>query len=415
MTDDRSLYAPEQEAAEDWAAYQDELAHRAVSIASERTAQFRRRLERAGMRADEVSGVADLRGVPVLEKDDLPALQAADPPFGGMLGVDVARLKGIYLSPGSILDPEGDEPDFFRLAPALWAAGFRAGDIVQNTFAYHLTPAGVMFEQGLRTIGCVVVPGGVGNSDTQVDLMHQVGATAYVGTPNFLLTLLEHARERDVQLWVRRALVSGGPCPPSLRQKLQDEFAVLVYQSYGTADAGTLAYECEAQNGWHVSPSVVIELVDPATGEPVAAGETGEVVVTSPNEVYPLVRFGTGDLSAFIGGECSCGRTSPRLKGFLGRVGEGVKVRGMFVHSGQLARVLAEDSAVARYQARVGTCEHQDTFTVRVELRAEASVDSDALAGALREAVGLRVEVEVVEPGTIPQDGKPIVDERQLE
>lgn len=413
-TVDRPYWDPDVEAMprEMWPAYQDRLVREAVAFAYDHSREVFRRMQRAGVTPEDIQGVADLPRIPVLSKDELPDLQAADPPFGGMVTAEVGQLRRIFMSPGPIFEPEGDRADYWRWAPALWAAGFRPGDVVQNTFAYHLTPAGAMMEEGLRLIGCVVVPGGTGNTEWQVTLMAHVRATGYVGTPSFLLTLLERAREKGLSLAVRRAFVTGAPLPPSLRQTLEETYGVDVYQGYGTADVGNIAYECEAKDGWHLAPGIVVEIVDPATGQPVPPGETGEVVITRPDLVYPLVRFGTGDLSALNTEPCRCGRTAPRLVGFLGRVGEGVKVRGMFVHPRQLAQALGARPEVARYQGVVTREGHRDELTIRVEPAAGASIDPQALAQAVREVVKLRVNIEVVAPGTLPEDAKPLVDER---
>jgi len=400
---------------ENWTAYQDELVREAVSFAYEYSQEVRRRMERAGVTPEDIQGVADLWRIPVLPKDTLPELQAQNPPFGGMVTAPMERLRRIFMSPGPIFDPQGDASDYWRWAPGLWAAGFRESDIVQNTFAYHLTPAGAMMEEGLAEIGATVVPGGVGNTEWQVSLMAQVGVTGYVGTPSFLLTLLERAREKGLSLSVRKAFVSGAPLPPSLRRTLEEEYGVDVYQGYGTADAGCIGYECEVKQGWHIAPGIVVEIVDPATGKPVPPGETGEVVITRPDPVYPLVRFGTGDLSAFMVEPCTCGRTTPRLVGFLGRVGEGVKVRGMFVHPRQLAQALGNHPAVARYQAVVTREDHRDELTIRVEPKEGASVDPEEIAQAVREVVKLRVNVDILTPGTLPEDAKPLVDTRTWE
>ncbi len=261
-------------------------------------------------------------------------------------------------------------------------------------------------------MGCVVVPGGVGNSAAQVDVSRAASATGYVGTPQFLLVLLERAVEMGTPLEVRRGLVTGGPFPPPLREAVQTEHGVDAYESYGTADAGTLGYECAERSGWHVAPGVAIEITDPATGEPLAPCETGEVVVTSPNETYPLVRFGTGDLSAFLEGACTCGRTSARLKGFLGRVGEGVKVKGMFVHPRQIVRALKSDPGAGAWQGTVTAEGHQDRLTIRIEARDGATLDGEALERSLVEAVKLRLEVQIVPPGTIGEGEGRLLDER---
>ena len=408
------FWDPEVEACspEAWQVYQDRLAREAVAFAYDHSQEVFRRMQRAGVTPDDVHGVADLARLPVLSKDVLPELQAQHPPFGGMVTVSVGQLRRIFMSPGPIFEPEGDRPDYWRWAPALWAAGFRPGDVVQNTFAYHLTPAGAMLEEGLRRIGCVVVPGGVGNTEWQVTLMAHVQATGYVGTPSFLLTLLEKAREKDLTLALKRAFVTAAPLPPSLRKVLQEDYGVDVYQGYGTADVGNIAYECEVKEGWHIAPGVVVEIVDPATGQPLPPGEPGEVVITRPDPVYPLVRFGTGDLSALNPSPCACGRNTPRLAGFLGRVGEGVKVRGMFVHPRQLAQVLGNRPDVRRYQGVVTRIAHRDELTVRVEPAPSTQPDPDELAALLREVLKLRVAVEIVPAGTLPEDAPPLVDER---
>ncbi len=397
----------------DWDAYQDDLVRRAVKYASEKSAEVAGRLAGAGVEAHSIRGLSDLASVPVLSKDSLPDLQAASPPFGGMLAVPVDDLKRIYTSPGPILDPEGPDADFWRVAPALRAAGFGPDQVVLNTFSYHLTPGGLMLDAGLRAVGCVVVPGGVGNSAAQVEVSRAAGATGYVGTPQFLFVLLEKAVEMGTPLELRRGLVTGGPFPPSLREAVQTVHGIDAFESYSTADAGTLGYECAERSGWHVAPGVAIEITDPATGEPLARGETGEVVVTSPNETYPLVRFGTGDLSAFLEGACPCGRTSARLKGFLGRVGEGVKVKGMFVHPRQIAGALAAHPGVAGWQAVVTAQGHQDELTVHIESEDATALDVDALRSSLEEAAKLRLDVEIVEPGTIGGGGGRVVDERE--
>ena len=256
------------------------------------------------MSARDVAGVADLQAIPVLAKDDLPALQAADPPFGGMLAVAAGSLARIYRSPGPINDPQGAGDDFWRFAPALRAAGFRPGDVVLNSFSYHLTPGGLMLDGGLRAVGCAVIPGGVAATTAQIEAARAAGATGYTGTPQFLLTLLERAEESGGPLGFERALVTGAPLPPPLRARLQDDFGLDVYQAYGTADTGLLGYECGEKDGWQVAPEVVVEVLAPGDDRPAAEGEAGQVVVTSPNEIYPLVRFGTGDLSAWKHAPC---------------------------------------------------------------------------------------------------------------
>ena len=400
------------EAAAGWSALQDRLAVRAVLIGAERSREVVRRLEGVGVSAADVAGVADLRAIPVLAKDDLPSLQAADPPFGGMLAVPTGSLARIYRSPGPINDPQGGGADFWRFATALQAAGFRPGEVVLNSFSYHLTPGGLMLDGGLRAAGCPVIPGGVGATAAQIEAARAAGATGYTGTPQFLLTLLERAAESGGPVGLERALVTGAPLPPSLRARLQDGFGVDVHQAYAVADTGLLGYECGEKDGWHVAPEVVVEVLAPGDDRPAAEGKAGQVVVTSPNEVYPLVRFGTGDLSAWNRAPCPCGRPGPRLTGFLGRVGEGVKVKGMFVHPRELAAALGSDPAVARYRAVVSADGTRDVFTVQVEADPGGVVDPSALAAHIREAVKIRPVVEVVGAGTIPDGARPLVDAR---
>ena len=398
---------------EDWDALQDRLAARAVAYGAQHSPEIGRRLAGAGMSMGDVTGVADLQAIPVLAKDDLPALQAADPPFGEMLAVPAGSLARIYRSPGPINDPQGAGEDFSRIATAVRAAGFRPGEVVLNSFSYHLTPGGLMLDGGLRAAGCTVIPGGVAPTTAQMEAARAARATGYTGTPQFLLTLLERAEESGGPLGFERALVTGAPLPPSLRARLQDGFGVDVYQCYAAADTGLLGYECAEKDGWHVAPEVVVEVLVPGDDRPAVEGEAGQVVVTSPNEVYPLVRFGTGDLSAWRRAPCPCGRPGPRLAGFLGRVGEGVKVRGMFVHPRELAGAFGSDPAVARYQAVVSADGARDVFTVRIEAAPGAVVDTAALAAGIREAVKIRPVVEVVPTGTIPDDARPLVDARE--
>ncbi|GAP63817.1 phenylacetate-CoA ligase [Ardenticatena maritima] len=409
------FYLPRFEAMppEQWSAYQDDLVRRTITYAAAHVPEVQQRLAAAGLRAEDIHGVADLAAIPLLDKDNLPALQAANPPFGGMLAVPVEQLKRIYMSPGPILDPEGDRPDYWRWAAAFWAAGFRRGDIVINTFAYHFTPAGAMFDSALRALGCVVVPTGPGNTEWQLDVLAQTQAVGYVGTPDFLKILLEKAAERGITTGLRRAYVSAAPLPPSLRAWLAEQ-GVATFQGYGTADVGAIGYECEAQDGWHIAPDIVVEIVDPESGQPLPAGEKGEVVVTRADTAYPLVRFATGDLSAFHTEPCTCGRTTPRLVGFLGRVGEAVKVRGMFVRPRQIARAL-EGFPVARFQAVISRAEHRDTLTVRVEPHPNATLDTDAIAATLRETLKLRADVVVVPHGTLHEESPLLVDERTWE
>jgi phenylacetate-CoA ligase len=375
------------------------------------------RLRSADVEPAQVS-LDDLPRLPVLRKDTLPDIQRQAPPFGGWLGVPASRLRRVHRSPGPIYDPEGEAGDYWRFAPALFAAGIRPGDMVLNTFAYHLTPAGHMLDSGLRTLGCAVVASGPGNTDTQLSLLRDLPVNGFVGTPSFLATILEAAADGQVTHRLRTAFVIAEMLAESLRRRLQERFGVRVSQGYGTADLGSLAYECTMAQGMHVSHEVVLEVADPHTGAPVAPGTAGEVVVTALNPVYPLVRFGTGDLAVEAAGPCPCGRTGPRLARILGRVGDAVKVRGMFVHPAEVDRAMSRHGEVARYQIVVTRTGHADDMVLRAEVQPGAAVPADLrdrIRQTLQETVRLRGTVELVPAGTLPADAKRIVDQRSWE
>ncbi|MBI4758568.1 MAG: AMP-binding protein [Chloroflexi bacterium] len=391
-----------------------------VAYAYERAPAVREKLERAGAKPGEIRTVADLARIPVTKKDDLVALQKAAPPFGGFLAVPPQSLKHVFFSPGPLYDPQGAEEDLARAAAkAFHAAGFGPGDIVINAFSYHLVPAGLLLDGALQALGATVVPTGVGNTDLQVKIMVDLRATGYVGTPSFLLTLLKRAEELGIPrpvLPLKRALFTAEPLPPSLRKAFEEDYGLATANAYATAELGLLGYECSQKSGFHIPAEVIVEITDPATGEPLGPGEPGEVVVTTFNRTYPLVRFGTGDLSAYTAEPCPCGRTSARLVAILGRVGDAVKVRGMFVHPTQLAEALSRFPEVARYQGVVTRLEHRDLFTLRVELGAEGA-DRQALSEGIQAQVRALCRVgldrlEWMALGTIPAEAKKLVDER---
>lgn len=394
-------------------AWQDARLREVVAAAAPHAPALRERLAAAGLEALAL-GLDALARLPVLPKDALPEAQRASPPFAGWLGVPLARLARAYRSPGPIYDPEGPEADYWRFAPALFAAGFRAGDVVLNTLSYHLTPAGHMIDDALRAIGCPVVPAGPGNTDVQTQVLADLGVTGFVGTPSFLLTLLEAARAAGVRHGLRRAFVIAEMLPESLRRRLEADFGVVATQGYGTADLGSVAYECGERTGMHVARETVLEVIDPHTGQAVAAGEPGEAVVTALNPVYPLLRFGTGDLVAMAEGPCPCGRTAPRIARVVGRIGEAVKVRGMFVHPAEVARIVAQFPGAGRAQVVVRRPADVDEMTVRVEWRPGAAApDLPALREALVAGLRLRCEVEVLAAGALGDDAKKVVDERR--
>jgi phenylacetate-coenzyme A ligase PaaK-like adenylate-forming protein len=399
-------------------AYLENRLRQTVAHAYANAPRFRVAMNAAGLAPHDVHRLGDLARLPLTAKDELAALQAADPPFGGLTAVPVRNLQRIFASPGNIFDPQGQGRDFWRFRPALAAAGFRAGDVVLNTFAYHLTPAGFMFDGALRALGCVVVPTGPGHTELQVRIASHLGATGYVGTPSFLYAILVKAAELRSPLQLEVAYVTAEMLPESLRHELETAFGLRVLQGYGTADLGMLAYECPEKQGMHLHPEVIVEVLDLATREPAAPGQPGEVVATIFDEAYPLIRFATGDLSAFLPEQpCPCGRTAPKLAGILGRVGDAVKVKGMFVHASQLGEVVKRFPQVARWQAVVTRAAHQDQLRYLVELAAEAPVEglADRLGEALREQLKVRGEVEIVPPGTIAADAKRLDDRRVWE
>jgi len=377
----------------------------------------------AGIDAAAVSSRAALAALPVTRKPELlerQKAQRATDPFGGYSTIGWRALRGlagarrVYQSPGPIYEPEGAAPDYWRIARALVAAGFEAGDLVHNSFSYHLTPGAWMMESGAQAIGCAVFPGGVGNTELQLQAMVDLRPDAYCGTPSFLRIALEKAAEADIALpSLRKALVSGEAFPPSLRDWLAER-GVAGYQAYATADVGLIAYETAAREGLVVDEGVIVEIVRPGTGDPVPDGEVGEVVVTVLHPEYPLVRFGTGDLSAVLPGVCPTGRTNRRIKGWRGRADQTAKVRGMFVHPSQVAEVVRRHPEIARARLVVAGAMANDTMTLRVEARAGEGL-AQAVAATVRDVTKLRCAVEVLAPGTLPNDGKVIEDARKYD
>jgi phenylacetate-CoA ligase len=378
--------------------------------------RVRELMDQAGIKPTDVRSVEDLPRLPILHKDELTTLQAADPPFASLLGVPIATLQRIFMSPGPIYDPQGSGEDFWRFKTALVAAGFKAGDIVQNTFSYHMSPGGFMFDTALRSLGCVVVPAGVGQTELQARLASDLRVTGYTGTPSFLHTLLTKAKELRLKLRLGVAFVTAEMLPEPLRAELEQEFGIRVLQGYGTADAGLLAYECAEKKGMHLDPQSIVEVLDLESGQPATPGQPGQVVATIFDEAYPLLRFATGDISALAPDTpCPCGRTAPKLTGLLGRVGDAVKVKGLFVRGSQMEEVFKKYSAVARFQAVITREQHQDRLTFQVELKEsvqDAKAWTAAVAESLREALKVRGEVEVVPPGTLPAGAKRISDRR---
>jgi phenylacetate-CoA ligase len=355
-----------------------------------------------------------LAQIPVLRKSDLSEKQKAAPPFGGLVATPPAKLKRLFASPGPIFEPEGFQADWWGAARALYAAGIRAGDILLNCFSYHLTPAGHMMESGAHALGCPVIPGGVGNTEQQVDAIASLQPVAYAGTPDFLKVLLDRGRDlgRDTSS-LKRGLVSGAALPGSLRAEL-DQRGMVVRQSYGTADLGLVAYETEALEGMIVNEGIIVEIVRPGTSDLVASGEVGEVVVTRLNADYPLLRFGTGDLSAHLPGMSPCGRTNMRIRGWMGRADQTTKVKGMFVHPAQVQEIAKRHPELLRLRLVVGRANEQDVMCLRAESRTLDAEFARAVAATLQAVTKLKGDVELVAHGTLPNDGKVIADERPI-
>ena len=375
----------------------------------------RRRLEAAGLRPGDIRTPEDLDRLPVMKKAAMPDLQRADPPFGGFSTVPPRHLHWVFVSPGPIYEPfDRREASPWRTEVSGFAGGFRPGDVVVNTFLYHLTPAAHLIDRGLARLGCTVVPTGPGNLDTQVKTIVDLRATGYVGTPSFLMTILKHAAERGLRLPLEVAQVGAEALPESLRRTLEEQHGILTRQSFGIADLGIVAYECREAAGMHLAEDAIFQICDPETGAPLPSGQVGEIVCTVNHRAYPMIRFGTGDLSVLTDAPCPCGRTSPRMLGWRGRADEVTKVRGMFIHPRQVDEVLARFPAVARGQVVVTREEHQDALTLTVELAAGAdAAAAPGMVEAIRDVMKLRGEVRLVPSGTIPEGAKKIDDRRK--
>ena len=369
----------------------------------------------AGTDPDAVTNRDALAGLPVIRKSELMALQADSPPFGGLTSGAIEEFSNVFASPGPIFEPMPRRSDPFRMARALFAVGVRKGDLVHNTFSYHFTPAGAMLESGARAIGCTVFPAGVGQTELQVQAIARLRPNAYVGTPSFLNILLDKAVELDVDVSsITKGLVSGEALPPSLRAAIRER-GVSVLQCYAVADVGLIAYESPALEGMVLDEGVILEIVRPGTGDPVAEGEVGEIVVTPLNPDYPLVRFATGDLTAVMPGTSPCGRTNTRIRGWMGRADQTTKVRGMFVHPSQVAEVVRRHVEIVRARLVVTSVDNQDVMTLRCETGSDDPAIAGAIAGTVRDVCKLRGAIEIVEPGTLANDGKVIEDARTYE
>jgi phenylacetate-CoA ligase len=362
----------------------------------------------ANVDAASVTSMEALAGLPVLRKSELGKAQATQAPFGGFTTKPAHEFSHVFQSPGPIYEPSSTDPDWWRMGRFLHACGIGAGDIVHNCFGYHLTPAGMIFESGARTVGAAVLPAGTGQTELQVAAARDIGTTAYAGTPDYLKVILEKADEMGVTLGITRAAVGGGALFPSLRDWYTDR-GITCLQSYATADLGNIAYESDAMEGLIVDEGVIVEIVTPGTGDPVPEGEVGEVVVTTLNPDYPLIRFATGDLSAVMAGVSPCGRTNMRIKGWMGRADQTTKIKGMFVRPEQVAQLVAAHDEISRVRVIASRAGEQDVMTVRIE---SSAPDAEAYAASVAALLKLKGQIEVVAPDSLPRDGLVIEDQR---
>ncbi len=366
----------------------------------------------AGIDAEGVDSRAALARLPLLRKSDLPALQRDNPPFGGFVSSS-RPIARVMVSPGPIFEPQVGGADPWRMARALFATGFRDGDIVHNAFAYHLTPAGFMLDEAARALGCTVVPAGTGNTEQQAEAILRLRPSGYVGTPDYLKVLLDKVAESEAgPSSITKALVSGGALFPAMRADYAAR-AVRMLQCYATAELGLIAYETSAESGMILNEGIIVEIVRPGTGEPVAEGEVGEVVVTNFEDTYPLIRFATGDLSAILPGQSPCGRTGTRIRGWLGRADQATKVKGLFVHPSHIAEVGRKHPELGRLRLVVGRSGDLDALVLRAEHGAPADAAlAERVGASLAEVTRLKGRVTLVAPGSLPNDGKVIADER---
>jgi phenylacetate-CoA ligase len=386
-----------------------------IAFAKARTAAYAKIFGR--VEPASITSRAALAQLPVTRKSELLELQKAARPFGGFAACRWGEAPHAFASPGPIYEPDGPEPDAWRLARALFAAGFRRGDLVHNAFSYHFTPAGAMLESGAHALGCTVFPGGTGQTEQQVQAMADLGPSGYVGTPSFLKIILDKAEELGVKLpALKRALVSGEAFPAPLRDALRAR-GIAAFQAYASADLGSIAYESEARDGLIVDEGILLEIVRPGTNDPMAPGEVGEVVVTTLTSTsYPLIRFGTGDLSALLPASLetpsACGRTNARIRGWLGRADQTTKVKGMFVHPSQVAEIVRRHPGIAKARLTVDNPDGVDRMTLHVE-GVDAAGSAEAIVATMREVTKLRGEVAFHAPGDLANDGKVIEDLRK--
>jgi len=394
-----------------------------VQYAYKNSQAFKNKMDSVGLKLKDIQTIKDLEKIPITKKADLVELQKKNPPFGGFEGIPVNELRRIFISPGPIYEPGEMEYNELGWAQGMYAGGFRPGDIVTNTFSYHMVPFALhMVDNSLHRIGCISIPTGVGNTEQQINILKNLKANGFCGTPSFLLNIAEKAEEmgfdlkKDLNLKV--GFVAAEMLPESLRSKLEEKFGMIIRQAYGTADIGCLGYECIKKSGMHIPDDKIVEIVDPETGKQLGPGKTGEIVATTFNKVYPLIRFGTGDLSILTETPCPCGRASPRLMKILGRVDQVTKVRGLFVHPGQVDEVASRYPQIAKYQVVVKRKEDKDEMILRIELKEEVPLSEklkQEIEQSIRDVMKIRGDVQFVPEGTIPEGAKKIEDQRTWE
>jgi len=391
-----------------------------VQYAYRHSIAMKSKMDSVGLKPKDIQTIEDLEKLPITKKTDLMELQKKNPPFGGFEGASIRGLRRIYVSPGPLYEPGEIEYDELGWVQGMYAAGFRPGDIAINTFSYHMVPFAMqMLDNSLFKIGCITIPTGIGNTEQQVNILKNLKVNAFCGTPSFLLNIAEKAEEMGLDpkkdLNLRVGFVAAEMVPESLRSELEERFGMMIRQGYGTADIRCLGYECMEKNGMHIPDDKIVEIVDPETGKQLDHGKTGEIVATTFNKVYPLIRFGTGDLSILTETPCPCGRTSPRLLKILGRVDQATKVRGLFVHPEQVNEVASKHAQIGNYQVVITRKEHKDEMTFRIELKEEVPQPQklkEEIERSIRDVMKVRGEVQFVLKGSIPEGAKKIEDQR---
>jgi len=394
-----------------------------IQYAYKNSIAFKSKLDSVGLKPKDIQTIKDLEKIPITQKTELMELQKKNPPFGGFEGVPITEMRRIFISPGPIYEPGEADYDELGWAQGMYAGGFRPGDITINTFSYHMVPFALqMVDNSLHMIGCISIPMGVGNTEQQVNILKSFKATGFCGTPSFLLNIAEKAEEMGFDLKkdlnLKAGFVAAEMLPESLRSKLEEKFGMMIRQTYGTADVRCLGYECMKKNGMHIPDDKIVEIVDPETGKQLGLGKIGEIVATTFNKIYPLIRFGTGDLSILTETPCPCGRTSPRLLKILGRVDQATKVRGLFVHPGQVDEVASRYPQIAKHQLVIKRKEDKDEMILRIEFKEEVLQPEklkEEIEKTIRDVMKVRGDVQLVPKGTIPEGAKKIEDQRTWE